>query len=77
MGTKAAKQSRTETRVRYIVNTDGEKTEVVLPIELYEELLERLEDAEDIQAVEEVMKAPDFVAWDEAERQIDELPDSD
>ena len=77
IGTKTEKQSSTETRVRYIVNTDGEKTEVVLPIELYEELLERLEDAEDIQAVEEAMKAPEFVAWDEAERQIDELPDSD
>ena len=43
MGTKTAKQSSTETRVRYIVNTNGEKTEVVLPIELYEQLIEELE----------------------------------
>ena len=77
MGSKTAKQSSTETRVRYIVNNNGEKTEVVLPIELYEELLERLEDAEDIQAVEEAMKAPEFIPWEEAERQLDELSDSD
>ncbi len=77
MGTKTEKQSSTETRVRYIVNTNGEKTEVVLPIELYEELLERLEDAEDIQAIEEAMKAPEFIPWEEAERQLDELSDSD
>ncbi len=72
-----AKQSSTESGVRYIVNAKGEKTEVVLPIELYEELLERVEDAEDIRDIEEVMKAPDFIPWEEAERQLDELSDSD
>ncbi len=66
-----------EKGVHYIVNAKGEKIEVVLPIALYEELLERLEDAEDIQAVEEAMKAPEFIPWEEAERQLDELSDSD
>ena len=51
MTTKIAKNSISKTEVRYIVNNKGERTEVVLPIELYEALLERIEDAEDIQAL--------------------------
>lgn len=61
--TKTAKNSSFKTEVRYIVNDKGEKTEVVLPIELYEAMLERIEDAEDIQAIEEAMKEPDFIPW--------------
>ena len=63
MATKTAKKSGSKTEVRYIVNDKGEKTEVVLPIELYEAMLERIEDAEDIQAIEEAMKEPDFIPW--------------
>lgn len=70
MGTKATKQSSTETRVRYIVNTKGEKTEVVLPIELYERLIEELEELEDIRDFDEAMKDPDFIPWEEAKKQL-------
>lgn len=80
MATKTKKQQPPRARkpgLRYIVDAKGKKTEVVLPIEVYEELLERLEDAEDIQAIEEAMKAPEFIPWEEAERQLDELSDSD
>ena len=70
MATKTAKKSGSKTEVRYIVNDKGEKTEVVLPIELYEALLERIEDAEDIQAIEEAMKEPDFIPWEEAKKQL-------
>ncbi len=71
MGTKTAKNSSTETRVRYIVNTNGEKTEVVLPIELYEQLIEELEELEDIRDFDEAMKAPEFIQWEEATRCIE------
>ncbi len=70
MATKTAKKSGSKTEVRYIVNDKGEKTEVVLPIELYEAMLERIEDAEDIQAIEEAMKEPDFIPWEEAKKQL-------
>ena len=70
MGTKTVKQSSTETRVRYIVNTNGEKTEVVLPIELYEQLIEELEELEDIRDFDEAMKNPDFIPWEEAKKQL-------
>ena len=68
--TKTAKKSSSKTEIRYIVNDKGERTEVVLPIELYEALLERIEDAEDIQAIEEAMKDPDFIPWEEAKKQL-------
>ena len=70
METKTVKKSGSKTEVRYIVNHKGEKTEVVLPIELYEALLERIEDAEDVQAIEEAIKEPDFIPWEEAKKQL-------
>ena len=70
METKTVKKSGSKTEVRYIVNHKGEKTEVVLPIELYEALLERIEDAEDVQAIEEAMTEPDFIPWEEAKKQL-------
>jgi hypothetical protein len=76
MATKAAKKKGDRRHsVRYIVNAQGKKTEVVLPIALYERMLELLEDVEDIRDAEEVMKNPKFVPWEEAERQLDALPD--
>ncbi len=42
-----------EARVLYDVR--GKKTHVVLPVKMYEEILERLEDAEDIKAIKAVM----------------------
>ena len=44
MTTKIAKNSISKTEVRYIVNNKGERTEVVLPIELYEALLVQIKD---------------------------------
>jgi PHD/YefM family antitoxin component YafN of YafNO toxin-antitoxin module len=70
MGTKTTKKSSTETRVRYIVNTNGEKTEVVLPIKLYEQLIEELEELEDIRDFDEAMKNPDFIPWEKAKKQL-------
>jgi len=76
MATKAAKKSSKESAVRYIVNSKGKKTEVVLPLSVYKRMLERLEDIEDIKDFDEAMKNPEFIPWEEAERQLDELADS-
>ena len=70
MATKTAKNSSSKTQVRYIVNDKGERTEVVLPIQLYERLIERIEDTEDIRAVEKAIKDPDFIPWEEAKKQL-------
>jgi capsid portal protein len=76
MAVNPAEESRAEAGVRFIVNAKGEKTEAVLPIRLYERLVELLEDAQDIHDAEEAMKNPDFIPWEEAEKLLDELPDS-
>jgi hypothetical protein len=77
MATKAAKKKKGGTRrsVHYLVNAQGKRTAVLLPIALYKRMLEQLEDAEDIRDAEEVMKNPQFVPWEEAERQLDALSD--
>lgn len=54
--TKMVKKSDSKTEVRYLVNDKGERTEVVLPIELYEALLDEVEELQDIKDFDE---APD------------------
>jgi hypothetical protein len=62
--------SRTEQAVRYIVDADGKRTEVVLPIVLYERLLEELKELEDIRDFDEAMKDDDFVLWEEVKKKL-------
>ena len=62
--------SDTKPAVRYIVDAEGKRTEVVLPIVLYERLLEELEDLEDIRDFDEAMKDHDFVPWEEVKKQL-------
>ena len=40
---------------QFLVNEKGERTAVMLPIEEYEELMERLEDAEALRAADEAL----------------------
>ena len=56
--------------VRYIVNTDGERQDVVMPFEVYERLLDELEDAEDTRIIAERMKNPEFVSWEEVKQEL-------
>ena len=62
--------SNTKPAVRYIVDADGKRTEVVLPILLYERLLEELEELEDIRDFDEAMKDADFVPWEDVKKQL-------
>jgi hypothetical protein len=70
MATKTAKKSGKKPTVRYIVNAQGKKTEAVLPIGLYERLVEQVEELEDIRAFDKATKDPDFIPWDEAKKQL-------
>ena len=56
--------------VRYIVNTAGERQDVVMPFEVYERLLDELEDAEDTRIIAERMKNPEFVSWEEVKQEL-------
>jgi enolase len=69
--TKTAKNSSFKTEVRYIVNDKGEKTEVVLPIELYERLLDEVEELEDIKDFDEAMKKDEWEDFEKVTKRLD------
>jgi hypothetical protein len=52
-----------------LYDAKGRKTHVVLPYETYEELLQRLEDAEDLKAIREVENEPSL-PWDDVNRRL-------
>ena len=61
---------------QFLVNDKGERTAVMLPIEEYEELMERLEDAEALQEADEALAAiergeEDLLPLDEAVREME------
>ena len=56
--------------VRYIVNVGGERQDVVIPVEVYERLLDELADAEDTRIIAERMKNPEFVSWEEVKKEL-------
>ena len=62
--------SNTKPAVRYIVDAGGKRTEVVLPVVLYERLLAELEEHEDVRDFDEAMTDHDFVPWEEAKKQL-------
>lgn len=62
---------------QFLVNDKGERTAVMLPIEEYRELLERLEDAEALREADEALAAiesgeEDLLPLDEAVREMEE-----
>ena len=70
MATKTTKNSKLDTDVRYIVNDKGEKTEVVLPIELYEKLLDEIEEMQDIKDFDEAMEKGEWEDFDEVAKRL-------
>jgi PHD/YefM family antitoxin component YafN of YafNO toxin-antitoxin module len=52
--------------VQYVIDDKGKKTGVVIPLEEYEELLERVEDAEALSMLKEMKKKSlDIRSFDE------------
>lgn len=59
--------------VQYIVDGDGKKTAVVLPVEAFDRLVEHLEDLEDALALDKARaEAEDFLAYEEIRRELKE-----
>jgi hypothetical protein len=56
-----------EEKILYDVH--GKKTHVLLPIEKYEELLERLADSEDLRAIRDV-ETEKTIPWREAKKKL-------
>lgn len=62
---------------QFLINERGERTAVVLPIEEYEELLERLEDNKALREADEALAAiergeDEVIPWEQAKREIEE-----
>ena len=72
MATKAAKKKKGGKRrsVHYLVNAQGKRTAVLLPIAAYRKLIEQAEETEDVRAFDEAMKDMDTIPWEEAKKQL-------
>ncbi|MCA1716732.1 MAG: hypothetical protein LC781_07675 [Actinobacteria bacterium] len=60
---------------RYIVDEDGKRVSVILPIEEYERMVEKLEDIEDARAADKVRAAvacgeDEFIPYEQAREEI-------
>ena len=55
---------------RFITDSEGHKTDVVLSLKDFQTLVELAEEVEDIQAFDEAMKDPEFVDWEEAKKEL-------
>jgi hypothetical protein len=70
MATKTTKNRNSGTDVRYIINDKGEKTEVVLPIGLYEKMLGEIEEIQDIKDFDEAMEKGQWEDFEEVARRL-------
>ena len=62
---------------RYIVDENGKRVSVILPIEEYERLLEEIEELEDVQAADQARREiesgeDEFIPWEQAKKEIEE-----
>jgi hypothetical protein len=68
--TKTIKKNDPKTQVRYIVNDKGEKTEVVLPVSLFEKLLGEVEELEDIKDFDKAMKTGEWEDFEKVAKRV-------
>jgi PHD/YefM family antitoxin component YafN of YafNO toxin-antitoxin module len=62
---------------RYIVDENGKRVSIILPIEEYERLIEILEDLEDVRAYDEARAElergeDEVIPWEQARKEIEE-----
>ena len=60
---------------RYIVDENGKRISVILPVEVYERMVEELEELEDARAIDEVRAAiargeDEFIPYEQAREEI-------
>lgn len=66
--------------VHYVVDENGKRVSVILPVEEYERMIEELEEFEDILAVQAYDRAKadlkdgedELIPWDQAKKEIEE-----
>ena len=64
------KKERLEIAPRYIIDSSGKKTEVILDISTFERMLENLEDLYFGLQAEQALREGEFIDFDEANKKI-------
>ena len=60
----------TSTEPRFVLDETGNKVAVVLPIDLYEELVEQVEQQDDLKAIEEAMRDSERIPWEQVKTEF-------
>ena len=60
----------TLTAPQFVCDETGNKVAVVLPIDLYEELVELLEQHDDLKAIEEAMQDSERIPWEQVKTEL-------
>ena len=60
----------TLTEPRFVCDETGNKVAVVLPIDLYEELVELLEQRDDLRAIEKAMQNTERIPWEPVKTEL-------
>ena len=60
----------TLTEPRFVLDETGNKVAVVLPIDVYEELVEQLEQQDDLKAIEEAMEDSERIPWEQVKTEL-------
>ena len=60
----------TLTEPRFVCDKTGNKLAVVLPIDLYEELVELLEQHDDLKAIEKAMQDSERIPWEQVKTEL-------
>ena len=60
----------TLTAPQFVCDETGNKVAVVLPIDLYEELVELLEQHDDLKAIEEAMQDSERISWEQVKTEL-------
>ena len=58
------------TEPRFVCDETGNKVAVVLPIAVYEELVEQLEQQDDLKAIEEAMQDVERIPWEQVKTEL-------
>ena len=60
-----------EVKEQYLVNSKGDKSAVLIPIEDYKKLMDIVEEFEDIKDFDERKENPEWISLDELKSEID------
>ena len=66
--------TETKPAVRFLVDREGRRTDAVIPMEVFQRMLDALEDLEDIQnayAAEKEMEGEEWISWEQFKKELD------